>query len=166
MYSLVLPLHYSVAGYNGFILDACVFINLSYVLPSIFCFRMSKHHWIFTKLGMHIDIVEIWFGIAWAHFVNFWQSYLPTTHPYFCFRMITWVNFNELSPSDMGIDFMEIWIANGQFPSSFGREQPVMSVFSFLDYNFNKYQWIFIILVQYRSQESLKVLTLQTHRGA
>ena len=25
---------------------------------------MSKHQWIFTKLGMWIDIVEIWFGIA------------------------------------------------------------------------------------------------------
>ena len=26
--------------------------------------NMSKHQWIFTKLGMCIDIVEIWFGIA------------------------------------------------------------------------------------------------------
>ena len=26
--------------------------------------NLSKHKWIFTKLGMHIDIVEIWFGIA------------------------------------------------------------------------------------------------------
>ena len=25
---------------------------------------LSKHQWIFTKLGMCIDIVEIWFGIA------------------------------------------------------------------------------------------------------
>ena len=24
----------------------------------------SKHQWIFTKLGMCIDILEIWFGIA------------------------------------------------------------------------------------------------------
>ena len=24
----------------------------------------SKHQWIFTKLGMCIDIVEVWFGIA------------------------------------------------------------------------------------------------------
>ena len=34
--------------------------------PSIFHFRMitSKHQWIFTKLGMCIDIVEIWFWIA------------------------------------------------------------------------------------------------------
>ena len=26
--------------------------------------NLSKHPWIFTKLGMCIDIVEIWFGIA------------------------------------------------------------------------------------------------------
>ena len=26
--------------------------------------NLSKHRWIFTKLGMWIDIVEIWFGIA------------------------------------------------------------------------------------------------------
>ena len=26
--------------------------------------NLSKHQWIFTKLGICIDIVEIWFGIA------------------------------------------------------------------------------------------------------
>ena len=26
--------------------------------------NLSKHPWIFNKLGMCIDIVEIWFGIA------------------------------------------------------------------------------------------------------
>ena len=26
--------------------------------------NLSKHQWIFTKLCMYIDIVEIWFGIA------------------------------------------------------------------------------------------------------
>ena len=26
--------------------------------------NLSKHQWIFTKLGMGFDIVEIWFGIA------------------------------------------------------------------------------------------------------
>ena len=39
----------------------------SSVSPSIrFSFpddNLSKHQWIFTKLGMCIDIVEIWFGI-------------------------------------------------------------------------------------------------------
>ena len=40
----------------------------SSVCPSVrFSFpddNLSKHQWIFTKLGMCIDIVEIWFGIA------------------------------------------------------------------------------------------------------
>ena len=26
--------------------------------------NLSKHQWIFTKLGMCIDIMEIWFGIV------------------------------------------------------------------------------------------------------
>ena len=26
--------------------------------------NLSKHQWIFTKIGLCIDIVEIWFGIA------------------------------------------------------------------------------------------------------
>ena len=26
--------------------------------------NLSKHQWIFTRLGMYIAIVEIWFGIA------------------------------------------------------------------------------------------------------
>ena len=35
--------------------------------PSVVSFlddKFSKCQWIFTKLGMCIDIVEIWFGIA------------------------------------------------------------------------------------------------------
>ena len=39
-----------------------------YILPSSrFSFpddNLSKHQWIFTKLGKCIDIVEIWLGIA------------------------------------------------------------------------------------------------------
>ena len=46
----------------------CLSVHLSYVHPSIhFSFpddNLSKHQWVFTKLGMCIDIVEIWFGIA------------------------------------------------------------------------------------------------------
>ena len=56
--------------------------------------NLSKHQWIFTELGMCIDIVEIWFGIAK---LKFWRSYLPETRPYFRFRMITWVNISGFS---------------------------------------------------------------------
>ena len=73
------------AGYYGFMLVVHEFGPLSvrmslsvtlviresvrpFVHPSIrFSFpddNLSKHQWIFTKLGLCIDIVEIWFGIA------------------------------------------------------------------------------------------------------
>ena len=53
------------AGYYGFTLDVRVSVRPSVVHPSVFRFRMmSKHQWMFTKLGICIDIVEIWFGIA------------------------------------------------------------------------------------------------------
>ena len=57
--------------------------------------NLSKHQWIFTKLGMCIDIVEIRFRIANGQIlsifdrVTFLGSYLPETRPYFCFQMIT-----------------------------------------------------------------------------
>ena len=51
------------AGYCGFTLEVRVSIRLSvcYSFPDD---NLSKHQWIFTKLGMCIDIVDIWFGIA------------------------------------------------------------------------------------------------------
>ena len=44
-----------------------IFTELSARDTPIFSFsndNLSKHQWIFTKLGMCIDIVDIWFGIA------------------------------------------------------------------------------------------------------
>ena len=44
-----------------------IFTELSARDMPIFLFpddNLSKHQWIFIKLGMCIDIVEIWFGIA------------------------------------------------------------------------------------------------------
>ena len=51
---------------------------------SIFSFpddNFSKYQWIFTNLGICIDIVQICFVIADAQgkFHQFWQSYLPAT---------------------------------------------------------------------------------------
>ena len=43
------------------------FTELSARDTHIFLFpddNLSKHQWIFTKLGMCIDIMEIWFGMA------------------------------------------------------------------------------------------------------
>ena len=67
-----IPRHAIVAGYYGFTLVVHESVRLS-VLPSVvrpsvrFSFpddNLSKRQWIFTKLGMCIDIVGIWFGIA------------------------------------------------------------------------------------------------------
>ena len=52
--------------------SVCLSIRQSYVCPSVylsvfFSFlddNLSKQQWIFTKYGLCIDIVEIWFGIA------------------------------------------------------------------------------------------------------
>ena len=56
------------AGYYGFMLDVRVSVRQSISRPAIrFSFpddNLSKHQWIFTKLGMYIDILDIWFGIA------------------------------------------------------------------------------------------------------
>ena len=45
----------------------CLSVHLSVIRLSVFSFpedNLSKCQWIFTKLCMCIDIVEIWFGIA------------------------------------------------------------------------------------------------------
>ena len=49
-------------------------VHLSFVRPSVFPFpddNLSKYQWIFAKLGMCIDIVEIRFGIANGKFHQF-----------------------------------------------------------------------------------------------
>ena len=75
-------------------------VCLSYICPSVFSFpvnNLSEYKWIFTKLSMYIDIMEICFGIANGQISSIFYSYLPTTHPYFHFQMITSVNTNGLS---------------------------------------------------------------------
>ena len=61
-------LHTMVAGYYGITLAVCVSIRASACRPSVlFSFpddNWSKCQWIFTKLGVCIDIVEMWFGIV------------------------------------------------------------------------------------------------------
>ena len=41
--------------------------------------NLSKYQWIFTKLGLCIDIVKIWFGIANGQVSSNFDSYLPVT---------------------------------------------------------------------------------------
>ena len=85
-----------VVGYYGFVLGVRVSLHPSVSLSASVLFpddNLSKHHqWIFTKLRMCIDIVEIWFGIANGQILSDFDSYLLETRPYFRFRMITCVN--------------------------------------------------------------------------
>ena len=40
--------------------------------------NFSKHQWIFTKFGIYIDIVELWFGIANGQILsNFYGVFCP-----------------------------------------------------------------------------------------
>ena len=100
---IIIPHHTIVAGYYGFTLDVRVSVRRTYVHPSgCFSFpddNFSKHQWIFTKLGMCIDIVEIWFGIANGQISSNFYSYLSETRPYFRFRTITWVNNKGFQPN-------------------------------------------------------------------
>ena len=83
------------AGYYGFTLGVCVSIRLS-----VFSFsddNLNKYKWVSTKLGMCIDIVEVWFRIANGIILSVFDSYLPVTHQYFCFWMITSVTINGFS---------------------------------------------------------------------
>ena len=55
-------------------------------------------------LGICIDIVEIWFGIAYGQILSvFDRSYLPETCTYIHFQTITWVNVDGFSPLWQGI---------------------------------------------------------------
>ena len=66
-----------------------------YVCPSVCCLsirfflfpddNLSKRQWIFTKLGMCIDIVEIWFGIANGQFHQIFTELSAQDMPIFSF---------------------------------------------------------------------------------
>ena len=77
---------------------------------SVFSFlndNFRKYQWIFTKLSVCIDIVEICFGIDDGQILPIFDSYLPATRPYFHFWMITLVNINGFLPN-LCIDILDI----------------------------------------------------------
>ena len=91
---LFIPHHTIVAGYYGFTLDVRVSAHPTVHHLSVrFSFpddNLSKYQWIFTKLGMCIDIVEIWFGIPNGQISsNFYRVICPRHAHIFCFRTIT-----------------------------------------------------------------------------
>ena len=42
--------------------------------------NLCQHQWIFTKLGMCIDIVEIWFGIANGQILSIFDRVIYPKH--------------------------------------------------------------------------------------
>ena len=61
-----------------------MFVCPSVIGPSIRILfdNLSKHQWIFTKLGMCIDIVEIWFGIANGQILSNFDEVICPRHAY------------------------------------------------------------------------------------
>ena len=46
-------------------MSMCLSVRRHSYVPKLFLDdNLSKHQWLFTKLGMCIDIIEIWFEIA------------------------------------------------------------------------------------------------------
>ena len=79
------------AGYYGFTLDVrmsiCLSVSGMSFLPFLFPDdNLSKRQWIFTKLGMCFDIVEIWFGIAVII-----AGYYSLTFLFICFVFFVWI---------------------------------------------------------------------------
>ena len=64
--------------------SVCLSVHLSYVRPSVlFSFpddNLSKHQWIFTKLVMWIDILEVWFGIANGQILSNFYGVICSRH--------------------------------------------------------------------------------------
>ena len=81
----------------------CQFLTeLSVLDTSLFSFQddnFSNYQWIFTKLGVCIDIVETRFGIVDGQISSIFDSYLPMTRQYFHFQTMTLVNINGFSPN-------------------------------------------------------------------
>ena len=70
-----------------------IFTELPACDTPIFSFpndNLSKHQWIFTKLGMCIDIVDIWFGIANGQISSNFDGIICPRHAHiFVFQTIT-----------------------------------------------------------------------------
>ena len=107
-------------------MSICEDIHSSVVRLLVFSFmdnNLSKCQWIFTKLDVCIDIVEIWFGIVYGQISSVFQSYLPATCQYFDLQIIN--NFSKcqwiFTYLGVCIDIVEIWfgIADGQISSIF-----------------------------------------------
>ena len=70
-------------------LSVSPFVSRPSVCPIFLDDNLSKRQWIFTKLGMCIDIVENWIGIANGQISSKFDGVICPRCPYFHFGMIT-----------------------------------------------------------------------------
>ena len=91
---IFIPGNTIVAGYCGFTLDVRVSARPSVVRPSVFRFWMitSKHQWIFTKLGMWLELWRSGLGLLMGKFRQI-LTVICLRHAH----IFTWVNINECS---------------------------------------------------------------------
>ena len=90
--------------------------------------NLSKYQWTLIKLGLYIDIVEIWFGIANGQISSIFDR-LSTRDRFTVTSIFLFLNDNLskyqwiFTKLGMCIDIVEIWfgIANGQILSIFDR---------------------------------------------
>ena len=61
--------------------------------------NLSKHQWIFTKLGICIDIVEIWFWIANGQISSIFDGVICPRQAHIFVSRLTSVNNKEFSPN-------------------------------------------------------------------
>ena len=61
-------------------LSGCLSISGTSVCFSFPDDNLSKIQWIFTKLGMCLDIVEIWFGIASGQILSIFYKVICPRH--------------------------------------------------------------------------------------
>ena len=116
-----------------------------------FRFRMitSECQWIFTKLGLCIEIVKISFWITNGRTLSVFDRVIFPRQVciFFRFRTITWVNINRFSPNSvcaliLYISGSDLLITKfHQFLKELSARD--MSIFSFSDDNSSKLQWIF-----------------------
>ena len=115
---VIISCHTLVAGYYG--------ITLA-VRPSVFSFlddNLSKRQWIFTKLCVLIDIVEIWFGIVNGQFHQFLTELSAWDRAIFSFSDDNFSKYQWISTKlGVCIDIVEICfeISDRQILSIFDR---------------------------------------------
>ena len=95
----------------------------------------------FTKLGMCIDIVDIWFGIANRQILSIFE--LSAHHTcIFLFSDDTMSKYQQIfTKRGMCIDIEDIWfgIGNGQITSAFDSYFPITHDGGVLSFHFFKY---------------------------